>query len=378
MDFQKKLDAQKIRRQGPSAGMETFDSANYTIANNQAVYKAHIFESLQEPSGVRWVLWAMDPVEVEYTNISKMEGERIASSLLRSLAKDGVEVESHLQGSVGLDVHIKGVSDVDMLVVVKSPILVDTPMVVPGYYPPATDTRPMVDIVADLRARAEVILAANFPAANVDIRGPKAIAMEGGSLVREIDIVPAAWYHTTNYQKSRLECDRGVQIYNKKEHVLHVNYPFINRKLINDADTLTNGILKGVIRLLKTIIADMEEDAKVVAKRLNSFDLSAIAYDMREQLRMPAYLRLGALERLREHLFNLIVNPEIRGGLYVPDSTRKVFDSEDKVAALATLYAECERLAKSIYDELVPFGDEYNGEVLLQRPVALVGGWSTV
>ncbi|NUU35124.1 hypothetical protein [Pseudomonas sp. C2B4] len=376
MDFNKKLAAQKARRQGPSVSTEMFDSVHYAEASTRALYKSQIFESLQESNGVKWVLWAMDPVEKEYTEISKSEGERIALSLVKSLEREGVKVEARLQGSVGLDIHIKGVSDVDMLIVVKSTILVQQPPVVAGLYPPPTDKRPMVDIVADLRARSEVILKANFPAATVDISGAKAIALEGGSLVREIDIVPAAWYHTTAYQKSQMEFDKGIQIYNKKEHVLHVNFPFLNRQLINDADARSNGILKGVIRLMKTMISDMDDERKALAKGLNSFDLSAIAYDMREELEMPAYLRLGALEKLREHLWRLVVNSELRDNLIVPDGTRKVFDNESKVPALAALYLECEDLAKSVHDELMPFGNEYKGDVLLNKVVSLVGQWS--
>ena len=80
-------------------------------------------------------------------------------------------------------------------------------------------TRPMVDIVKELRTKSEQISPYNsFPKANVNTSGCKSIALEGGSLARKVDIVPSCWYDSIKYQASKFEHDRGIQIYHKDNH----------------------------------------------------------------------------------------------------------------------------------------------------------------
>ncbi|WP_122435260.1 hypothetical protein [Pseudomonas viridiflava] len=368
MDFNSRLDSLKKRRQGPQ--LATFDGisesafAELNKALRGEVAGVERFESIQEPDGVKYAVGAMAPVEQRYTEISIAEGERVATSLTKSLLGESVNVEHRLQGSVGLDVHIKGYSDVDMLVLIADTLTVQPPYVNPSSYVDAKDTRPTSEIISDLRSRSERILISNFPKVNVNVSGGKSIALEGGSLARKIDIVPAFWYHSHDYQTFLLEHYKGVKIFNKLDSQFITNYPFLNRKLVNDADGLCGGNLKRVVRLMKTLQADATGDVAEIIVKLNSFDVLSIAYDMRAQLYTPSYHQLALVDTLVDRLNYLIVNEEWRQNMETPDSTRKVFDSEEKLSGLVGLYSECHRLAVDLAKEINPLQTAYNREIL--------------
>jgi hypothetical protein len=348
---------------------EAMDSATGYALNREELRKSESFEGLQESDGVKYAVGAMAAVDSKYTELSIKEGERVASNLSQALSRENISVDTKLQGSVGLDVHIKGYSDVDMLVMVGKTILVERPYVSPGYYPDATDQRPMTEIVGELRARSEVILTQNFPKVSVNTAGAKSIALEGGSLARKVDIVPATWFHTIAYQTSRADHDLGVKILDKKNTILIANHPFLNRKLINDADRQVDGNLKRVVRLIKNLQADAVGGRSDVIKKINSFDVLSIAYDMRMDLAIPSYQQLGLVGLLSDRLQFLIINKAYCDEMNTPDLTRKVFDDEGKYAGLASLYLECKELADSLARELSPYHTKTNREILLNKAI---------
>ncbi|MCU8036379.1 MULTISPECIES: hypothetical protein [unclassified Shewanella] len=373
IDFEKRLKSLKERRQGTREraiyeSMESL-SANNAIQRGVDVRKSESFESLNEVAGVKYTIGAMAAVEPASTKVSISEGNRVADSLMNSLQNSGETVTKRLQGSVALDIHIKGHSDVDMLIIVTNPVNIELPKVNPNRYSPATDPRNLIDIVKDVRSKSERILPVNFPKAEVDISGNKSIALEGGSLKRKVDIVPAIWFDTTKYQRSDQESDRGIKIYHKSNHEFHLNYPFTHIKMINDKDSLYAGNLKSVIRLLKNMIADMPDYKKRTVKSLSSYDLAAIAFHMNADLNVPSYMKLALVEKTRAHLAFLNSVKAYRDTLNVPDGSRKIFNEENKTEALEILTNEVSDLAKAIYEELRPFSTGYDANVILNKSV---------
>ena len=364
IDFNKRLSSLKNRRQGTRERV-AFENlheglAKSAIATGLDIRTEEDFEKLKEPTGVKYAVGAMAAVDSQSTSISIREGDRVADSLIKSLKIKGENVVKRIQGSVALDIHIEGHSDVDMLIIVSGTVYVEHPKVEPSGYVPATDPRKLLDIIRDVRLKSETILSSNFPKADVDVSGNKAIAIEGGSLARKVDIVPAAWYDTIFYQKTDEEHHRGVSIYHKADHDTLMNYPFKHIKVVNDKDAYYSGNLKCVIRLMKNIIADMPDYKRRVAKKLTSYDLAVIGYHMEDDLNLPEYMRLGLVERTREHLNRLLLSKEFRESLMVPDGTRKIFDDGQKVEALEVLYKECDDLAFAIFKELKPLASKYD------------------
>ncbi len=374
IDFNKRLQSLKERRQG-SRERALFESTKFTAATKALLKDSDVretedYENLKEPVGVKYAIGAMAPVDPKSTEVSIKEGHRVADSLLRSLSGRGETVTKRLQGSVALDIHIKGHSDVDMLIIVKNPVNIELPEVEPNGYLPSSDPRSLIDIARDVRNKSEIILPVNFPKTEVDCSGNKSIAMSGGSLARKVDIVPAIWFDSIKYQRSGSDHDRGIKIYHKMDHEFILNYPFTHIKFVNDRDSMCSGNLKCVIRLMKNMIADMPDYKKQVAKKLSSYDLTAIGYHMNRDLSLPtAFIRLGLVEKTRSHLSFLLAVKEYRESIDVPDGSRKIFDNEEKTKALEVLSNEFDSLANSIFKELTPSQMTYDPTVILNKSV---------
>lgn len=372
IDFEKRLKSLKDRRQG-SRERAIFESADNITKANVSIElgldprSPESFELLKESAGIKYAIGAMAPVKRESTEISIREGNRVADNLISSLARGGEHTVKRMQGSVALDIHIEKHSDVDMLIIARGSVFYEAPAVTT--YAPKTDPRDMIDIARDIRVKSEEILPLSFPAAKVDCSKNKSIAIEGGSLLRKVDIVPALWFDTIDYQRSGEEFERGIDIYHK-DHLLLRNFPFRHIHNVELRDAIYDGNLKRVIRLLKNVVADMPDYKKNTAKNLTSYDLAAIAYHMGDNLRVDKYLQLGLVENVRLHLSLLELLPEFRNGLSVPDGTRKIFDTAEKVDALKILSAECGDLAKSIHKELSPYAAQYDPSVILRKSVA--------
>ncbi len=373
IDFENRLKSLKERRQGSRerAIFESMDSfaANQAILTGRDVRKREFFETLNESAGVKYAIGAMAAVDEAATKVSIREGERVADSLIKSLSSEGESVTRRLQGSVALDIHIKGHSDVDMLILVTNPVNVELPKVVPNGYLPSSDPRSLLQIIRDIRAKSERILPVNFPKANVDCSSSKCICVSGGSLAREVDVVPAIWFDTIKYQSSSQDHDRGVKIYNKSDDEFLLNFPFTHIKLVNDRDALYGGNLKSVIRLMKNMIADMPDYKKRVVKQLSSYDLAAIGYHMNENLYAPYYMKLSLVEKTRAHLAFLLAAKDYRSSLSVPDQSRKIFDNDGKVEALSILSKEMDDLAVSIFKELQPLRSAYDSSAILTKSI---------
>lgn len=374
IDFSKRLDKLKNRRQGSreraifesttmdSVGMES------AIKNGIDTRRQEFYEDLKESDSIKYTIGAMAPVDEQSTAVSIFEGNRVADSLIKSLRVRDIATTSRLQGSVALNIHIKGHSDVDMLIIESRTINIELPRL--KEYISATTSKSMVEIVQEIRLNSENILPKNFPKANVDTSGNKSIAMSGGTLQRKVDIVPSCWYDTHEYQKSNLESDRGIKIYHKSDHKLLLNLPFTHIKLISNKDEVYKGNLRSVIRLMKNMIADMPDYKKRVAKKLSSYDLASIAYHMNDKLYLPYEMRLGLVEKTREYLNYLLISPYSRSALEVPDKSRKIFDNEEKVKALEVLENEFTALSKAIAKDLNPYMNEYNPSIILNKRVA--------
>ncbi|MDD2384620.1 MAG: hypothetical protein PHN18_10560 [Sulfurospirillaceae bacterium] len=375
IDFKKRLASLKERRQG-SKERAIYESQldllskNYALFSGQDLRKQEIYETLNESDSIKYAIGGMAPVDEKSTNISISEGQRVADSLIKSLALRGINATAKLQGSVALDVHIKGHSDVDMLIVYEDLVIVEVPEIFPHMYSSPSTPRSMVDVIKDIRLNSENILPKNFPQANIDCTGNKAIKLSEGSLLRKVDIVPASWYDTRDYQQTRQQSDRGIKIYHKNTHELELNLPFKHIKLISDRDDIYNGNLRSVIRLMKNIVADMPDYKQHAAKKLSSYDLASIAYHMEQELYLPYNMRVGLVEKIRAFLYLLFTNYSFRDNLNVPDLSRKIFNHQDKIKSLEILLIEFSSLAESIAKDIYPFIQQYDSNIVLAKKIA--------
>ena len=369
INFENRLTKLKDRRQGTRELdlIEKGYATNATFDSRPIEY----YESLTESAGVKYVIGAMAAVSPESTAVSINEGERVADTLISMLGTDNIHTVKRMQGSVALDIHIEGHSDVDMLIIYRDLVTVQVPKLDGQPLAPCDDTRPMKDIIREVRTESEDKLTTRYYAANVDCTGNKSIALSGGSLKRKVDIVPACWHNCHDYQRSYLEHDRTIKVYHKGDHELIANKPFLHIKNVNDRDSIYDGNLKKVVRLMKNIVADLPANKHRVAKRLSSYDITGIAFNMDSRLRVPSFFPLALLQELNGYLCELSLDANARSSIEVPDKTRKVFDSEEKEEALELLREEVSALCYAVHKEIAPFATEYSPQNLKDKIIAV-------
>lgn len=274
------------------------------------------FSSLNEKQRVlKYLTDSMSPVSKRSTDISYEEGNKVLQHLQEELPRYGIYVEFEYQGSVINNTHIVNNSDIDLLVITKKFETLEKPQKPTNPY----KGNPIEDM-EELRARCIEILKSNYTVAKVDTTGSKSISISGGSLRRDIDVVPSNWFNSNKYVETGIEYYRGIQIYNCKDKQRDKNYPFWNKKLMNDKDDATYGNFKSLVRLAKNIRCD--SDIETVNK-ISSYDIQALFYHIPSS--KICYLKPEDLfYSATKYLENLINNESVFNSLMVPDQTRTI------------------------------------------------------
>ncbi len=60
---------------------------------------------------------------------------------------------------------------------------------------------------------------------------------------------------------------------------------------------------------------------------------------------------------------------DTRNALIVPDESRKIFNTEEKVEALRLLYDEVVQLAEAVYKAINPLAGKYDGNALKNKQI---------
>lgn len=232
-DVNKRLDQLAKRRKGTDRLGRLNSSEQVEVLKKSIFDEAWQNRALDKPN-TRYALGAMQAVDPDYTRISLETADRVGNQLLTRLEGEGIYVEFRIQGSVALDVHIRGVSDVDLLTLDRYFRTYNRYGPKSGSYSASDTTESSQQRLMKICSKSEVALSNAFPAATVDKAGGKAIALYGGSLARPVDVVPSHWYDTTEYQTSGREADRAVTILDKNVPTTLDNWPFLHiHKIMN-------------------------------------------------------------------------------------------------------------------------------------------------
>jgi hypothetical protein len=359
MDYKNRVRNLEQRRQG-TRFVPTMDG--YSVAvENFALPKEEAFTKIQFPDSVKYAIGSMQAVDEDYTKKSYEEGDRVANQLKQHLE---IPVDTDYQGSVPLNVHIKGNSDIDLLLLCKQFVTVDES--IRGNY---TDYKgkSATDELIDLRAQAAKVLRDKYPRVTVDDSPGKAIALSGGSLARAVDVIPSHWHDTKEYHETRLKKHREIYVLDSKTNSRVNNKPFLHIALVDEKCNSVRGSLRKVIRLLKNLKYDAEPEV-----RFTSYDIVAVCYHMTQaELTVPFGLDLLLLDRVQKHLELTVSNASYRNMLAVPDGSRKIFDQAEKLNGLVRLKQELESLIKDLARELNPLADYLPRETVLNKSVLL-------
>jgi hypothetical protein len=290
----------------------------------------------------------MQEVGPEYTAIGLEEAERVGKQLKIGLTAKGILVDFKIQGSVPCNIHIRGASDVDLLTLDIAFHTYDPSGIkaqTGGYQFFVTYTP--ISALKKLRQHAEEILVEKYPAVDVDVSGAKAIKLAGGSLRRPIDVIPAHWHDTADYQMHGKSYDRGVRILDTKNNESLHNMPFLHIQRIGERDAIAIDGLKKAIRLCKNVKADAEKEGTLI--KISSFDIAAMMWHANlSALRVGTINELAILAETQRHLDFYAHNHADARTLEVPDGSRKIFDTSEKLEALKLLSTEIDDLANEV------------------------------
>ncbi|MBX9976399.1 hypothetical protein [Cytobacillus firmus] len=339
-NYQKRLESLKNRRQD-----------TYLIEKGMFTES---YEFLKEGSSIKYIIGSMKEVDKKSTDITLGEGERIKKQLSK-LSEEGYDIEFKYQGSVTNNTHIRAHSDIDILTIHNGFVTLESPLKPKNPY----KGNPVKDL-CDLREACFSLLSNAFPAAEVDNQGAKSISLQGGSLRRKVDVVPANWYDTIKYNQTGLEYYRGVMILNYKEKTRVGNTPFYHNKLLDEKDSRTGANYKKIVRLLKNIKAD--SDKKI---NLSSYDIAALMYHMEDSGYLfstsPLRLVLNAINYLK----TIYEQNLIRNSLTVPDESRKIFQEGGATKNdLELILIELIDIYDDVLDDLKITGGTVNKEII--------------
>ena len=292
----------------------------------------------------QYVRDAMAPLDSRSTEISFEQGARIQAQIERILNSAGITASFEFQGSVPLNIHIEGISDVDLLVLNEKFFIYDNSTgsrLVNGIQ--AAQIRPNM---MNLRQCIESGLTMAFPQAKLESNN-KSIKLSGGSLQRHVDVVPAHWFHDQEYQRTKVASDRGVALYPKDGSPYITNFPFRHKKLINDRDASTGGNTKRLIRFLKTLRADSDEKID-----LSSFAIAGLVYRFSvSSIANPTGGEDSLVAAAAENLDFWTQNPSEASKLMSPDGTQAILGATSKMSALQKLATEVEQVARDLAQE---------------------------
>jgi hypothetical protein len=348
-DVNKRLSQLRARRIGSDRLSLLDESARSEVLAKSFYAEPWERQAVNRPH-TRYVAGAMAEVDAQYTRICVETAQRVGNQLKTGLTKAGLSVDFRLQGSVPLNVHIRGVSDVDLLVLDSDFFTYHTAGVLAQTGRYVATTKTSLGVLGTLRQNAEAVLKAAFPAAQVDTSGAKAICISGGSLPRVVDVVPSHWFNTAAYQTSQAEHDRGVTILNKRVPETIDNLPFLHIKEIGNRCNWVGGSLRKAIRLCKNVKADAESEGASIS--LPSFDIAATMYHASiDALRMGAVFDLAILAETQRHLDYLARNHAFAKTLVVPDGSRIIFNTPEKLKGLNQLSVEMDDLLRAVANE---------------------------
>ncbi|MDR6546548.1 hypothetical protein J2810_002607 [Chryseobacterium rhizosphaerae] len=314
---------------------------------------------------LRYITIAMNGVEPEYTQRSKDAGERVKSHLNETLT----DVVYKYQGSVMTNTHIKGNSDIDLLVISSKfysfdragiqSTLVDSNQIYYLNQKQVQNLRNELDgggysydtALNDLRTnriKSENKLKDVYDIC--DTTHAKAIKIRNQSLKRDVDVVIANWYDDVKSVINDKENDyRGIQVYNKDTNSKgNPDYPFLSIKRINEKSSITGGRLKKMIRFLKNVKADSSMDIK-----LSSFDFNAICYD----INIDSYKLLNKymlVPIIYNQLYSIATNGYVANSLKSVDEHEYIFrNNSEKLESLRNLLNEVNSILVDLKPNLV-------------------------
>lgn len=314
-------------------------------------------------SMLEYVKRSMQGVAKEYTDKSIAAGSNVKSHLELVLNR----VDYEYQGSVMTNTHIKGNSDIDLLVLSDKFYFSENHRIESEFVKAVNSY--LLNEPQRIRLQAHVNAGKYLGNSNQDLLDirmsserkltsayflcdtskSKSIAITNQHLHRDVDIVVAAWHNTFEGIRDADIRKNSIRIYDKESNdVGRVESPFVSIERINGKDGTVNGRLKKMIRFAKTIKCDADFEID-----LSSFEINAICYNINtgKYATKPFYELVPVLY----HEFERLNTDSLyRDSLVSVDGSEFIFKGKDrKVRALQHMCVELDDVLKDLAIHLV-------------------------
>lgn len=339
-------------------------SVNDEIVLAEANRAGEAYTRRSQNKATQYALGAMQQVDPRSTQISNEEAEKVERNLRDGLKSEGLYPNFRMQGSVPLNVHIRGASDVDLLVLEGTYLQTAPCPDSRKSYTTYTGRGTLVDDVLYLRRQSVSVLKTRFWGAKVDASPDKSIQLTEGGFRRKVDVVPASWFDTVAHQRTLNEADRGVDIVNRRSLELIRNFPFLYKQALENKDTRTNGGAKMAIRLAKNVKNDADHEIGI-----SSYDIGSLIFSCPDTYIEHHLARdLAILSGTQRWIEELTLDYHFARSLDTPDNTRKIINDLAKWEGLKRLSNELTDLAAEVEAEIVgPFGQRGLGREVLRK-----------
>lgn len=320
------------------------------------------FEHRTQNKATKYALGSMQEVDPRSTEISYEEAKKVENALCERLPKHSLWPVFRLQGSVPLNIHIRGVSDVDLLEIHGRYFTYSTAGVAAGTYGGVGTGISVVQEVLNMRSISEEELRTHFWGATVDTTNAKSIQLSDGAFRRKVDVVPSHWFDSADYQLQKNEIFRGVTVVDKFTKETTDNFPFLFAHHINQKALATKDGAKMAIRLLKNIKSDSDDEIA-----LSSYDIASLMFHCPDnQITRHVARDLSILSGAENWLSSLCGARQFAEDLMTPDRTRRILDKAEKWDGLGILSKNLTELSLEVDREIAGpyvFGDRDLGDV---------------
>ncbi|MEQ8904011.1 hypothetical protein [Ekhidna sp.] len=267
---------------------------------------------------LRYTLESMVEIDPSYAYKVYANSRRIHEIISRSLKKKGYDVDYRYQGALKTYSNILLYGDVEIIVIKKN---------VSGK--PHQDMQTLAMDILDVLRRDPTFK-------SVDYSDKTRIRVTAQKPTCEIDVLPSMWINSAEYAKTKNEIYRGIAEFDFKNKKVKKYLPFLNIARINAKDQHTNGNLKALSRLLKSLRSDSHDKIE-----LKDSEINAMIYHMPEtDLSVPHNKVISLLPKVSALLTKLSTDMNYFGRMLSPSEKDRVFggrpEKQEEVKKLNT------------------------------------------
>lgn len=294
------------------------------------------------PNALRYALESMVEIDHSYSYKVFSITKKIQDSIEAGLAKAPVKINFRYDGPIQTDTHITLFGDVTLLALIE----------------PQTD-KPWQEIQFLIREIISMMKGLKFvQKSGFSNQHEIAVLTEKPSC--RVNIQPAIWINNRSFNETRREIERGICEFRFGEKTKRNYLPFKSIARINAKDDRTNGGLKRMIRLLRTLQSDSETPIHLEAHEIN-----AIVYDIPErQLKFSPNQSLSLLSVVSAQLTRLCSDKKYYEALRAPSEQEIVFGSKPKQKEVEKLKSRLDNLMNDLHGILRRESKDFYSEIL--------------